>query len=155
MADCLSWLMASTLGSRLKTALDRANLRPASAARLAGTTEATLSNWLKDNVKADHVKALQLFRISEAVKVDPRELLLGERASSQFRIAEPAPGYQSQPVKPELWTIAIQLVIETLKERNVDLPPAKQAEAMMLAYDLLDEGMPRAKVLRFVLAAVA
>jgi hypothetical protein len=35
------------------------------------------------------------------------------------------------------------------------LPPHKQAEAALLAFDLLEEGLPQAKVLRFVRAAVA
>lgn len=127
------------------------NLSPASLAREAGTTEATISNWLNNNVRVDHVKAIQLFKIADAAGIDARHLLLDE-----VRPGEVGSGSgPSHPLLQEHLTIAIQLVSEALGKPGLTLPPAKQAEAIHLAYDLLEEGMPGAKVLRFVRAAVA
>ena len=145
--------MADTLRDRIEIALQKRGWKPADLVREAASTSATVSNWMNDMVKTDHVKALQLFRIADALGVDPRWLLLGEFSPVMFG-ESPAP-YQSQAVKSEVLTIAIQLVSEALEERGRTLPPSKQAEAVNLAYDLLDEGLPQAKVLRFVLAAVA
>lgn len=142
----------TTLGQRLRDAMSRRQLSPAKLAVVAQSTEATISNWLNDNVRADHVKAVQLFKIADAAGISPRDLLLGEAGS---RIAEPETPYPSHPVKSEHLTIALQLVSEVLEAADRALPPAKHAEAVQLAYDLLDEGLPQAKVLRFVRTAVA
>lgn len=135
------------------------NLQPAEVARRAKTTEATVHNWLKDKVRVDHVKAFQLFNIADAVEADPRELLLGRWASAG-RIQESA-GQQyatSHVLKPEALTLAFQLATDAedaLQKQGRTLPPSKRAELTQLAYELLEEGLPRAKVLRFVLAAAA
>lgn len=144
-------MTASTLGSRLRAAIDRKALAPAQVARDAGTTEATVSNWLLDKVNIEHVKAAQLFRIADAAGIDARELLLQDGR----RVAESAASYESHPVSAESLRIAIQLVTEALEKSSHALPPDRQAEAIQLAYDLLEEDLPRAKVLRFVLSAVA
>jgi len=126
--------------------------RPADLARASDTTTATISNWLNDNVVAEHVKAVQLFKIADAVNVDPRELLLGEPSKSRAAANDSAP---SQPVILDSWIVAFQLVAEALDERGLALPPNKRAEVTLLAYELLQEGLQRAKVLRFVQAAAA
>lgn len=127
------------------------NLTPASLARLAGSTEATVSNWLNDNVRAEHVKALQLFKIATAAGVGARYLLLDDDISEP----EATGSAQSHPLQQQHLTMAIQLVSDALAAKGLTLPPSKQAEAIHLAYELLDEGLPGAKVLRFVRAAVA
>lgn len=133
-----------------------AGLTPPKLASAAGTTPATIHNWLNDNVLTDHIKAIQLFRIADEVRLDPRTLLFGDEAvMPAWRVAQDASFYASHPVQSEHLTIALQLVTEELAKRDHVLPPNKQAEAAKLAYDLLEEGMPRAKVLRFVQAAVA
>ncbi len=139
-----------TLGKRLEAAMDTAKVTAADLARLAGTTDATISNWLKDQVQADNVKATMLFRIADGVGADPRQLLLGESS----RVAEQPAQYLSHPVQSERLTIAIQLVTEALAEANLMVPPARQAEAIKIAYELLEEDLPQAKVLRFVKAAL-
>jgi transcriptional regulator with XRE-family HTH domain len=126
------------------------NLTPASLARLAGSTEATVSNWLNDHVRPEHVKALQLFKIAAAAGVGARYLLLDDGAEP-----EATGSGQSHPLQQQHLTMAIQLVSDALAAKGLTLPPAKQAEAIHLAYELLDEGLPGAKVLRFVRAAVA
>lgn len=144
-------MTASTLGSRLRTALLAAKLTPAEVAREAQTTEATISNWLNDNVQLDHVKAMMLFRIADAARIDARQLLIDDGRRMSNKMASPLD--ESQPVKRDELKLALQLVGEALKDRS--LPPEKHAEAVTLAYELLEEGLPNAKVLRFVLTAVA
>lgn len=155
----LSCLMsAQTLGQRLEARMKACNLQPAEVARRAKTTEATVHNWLKDKVRMDHVKAFQLFNIADAVEADPRELLLGQWPGANLRLAEPAQPYPSQVLKQDALTLAFQLATDAedaLQKQGRTLPPSKRAELTQLAYELLDEGLPRAKVLRFVLAAAA
>lgn len=142
-----------TLGQRLLGAMQAAGLaKPADLARASDTTTATISNWLNDNVVPEHVKAVQLFKIADAVAIDPRELLIGERSSPAPSAHPSAP---SQPVTLDDWIVAFQLVAEALDDRGLTLPPNKRAEVTLLAYDLLQEGLQRAKVLRFVQAAAA
>lgn len=142
-----------TLGQRLQSAMQAAKLaKPADLARASDTTTATISNWLNDNVVAEHVKAVQLFKIADAVGIDPRELLLGEASKAGNPDLSSLP---SQPVTLDDWIVAFQLVAEALDDRGLTLPPNKRAEVTLLAYDLLQEGLQRAKVLRFVQAAAA
>lgn len=151
----LSWLyMGSTLQTRVQQAMDAKSWSPADLARASQSTTATISNWRNGMVVAEHVKAEQLFRIADALEVDGRWLLTGEFGSS--RVNESSPGYgASHVLQRDVLKIAIQLVRDVLAEGKKTLPPAKEAEAIQLAYDLLEEGLPQAKVLRFVLAAVA
>jgi transcriptional regulator with XRE-family HTH domain len=145
--------MGETLGQRLREAMDRRRLTPASLSRAAKTTEATISGWLNDRVKPEHVKAVQLFQIADAVQASPRTLLLGGQAAE--RISEDHAEYWSQPERRDVLKLAFQLVAEVLESGDLELPPQKQAEAALLAFELLEEGLPQAKVLRFVRAAVA
>lgn len=142
-----------TLGDRIGKALSDRNWSSADLAREAGSTTPTVSNWVNDMVKGDHVKAVQLFSFAEALGVDPRWLLLGDTTPRYVRETQAA--YQSQAVKSDVLKLSLQLVEDVLSEGDVVLPPHKKAEAIQLAYDLIEEGMPQAKVLRFVLAAVA
>ena len=148
-------MSGTSLKARLSDAMAEAGVSSAELARLASTTEATISNWLNDNVQVDHVKAVILLRISHALGVLPGWLLLNEGARSPgLRISEPAPE-QSHTVKTDVLTIAIQLVGKTLDDKDLILPPSKHAELTALVYDLLIEGMPEAKVLRFARVAAA
>jgi hypothetical protein len=140
-------------------------LHAAEVARRSKSTEATISNWCADKVQFDHVKAVQLVRIADAVDMDARELLLGaphSRAAEPVhqlrRVAEAGTAYASQDLQPEPLTVAYQLVAEAqgaLSSKGLMLPPARLAELTQVAYELLGEGLPRAKVLRFVLAAAS
>lgn len=146
--------MGNDLKSRIRSAMDAMSMSPADLARAANSTTATISNWRNGHVDPDHVKAVQLYRIADALQVDGRWLLLGE--ISPARVNESAAGYgASHPVKSEVLKIALQLVREVLEGANRALPPPKEAEAVQLAYDLIEEGLPQAKVLRFVRAAIA
>lgn len=139
--------------------MDALGKNAASVANDAGTTEGTISNWVNDSVSPDNVKAAMLFAIADAVKEDPRYLLGGSRRNvAQINVVrEREATYAvepSQPVQLDTWKIAFQLVAEALGN-DLTLPPEKQAEVTLLTHDLLTEGMPRAKVLRFVRAAAA
>ena len=127
-------------------------MKPADLARRAESTTATISNWMNDNVLPEHVKAVQLFKIADAVGLDARELLTGKPAT---RVAEAAPDYASHPLRLDDWKIAFQLVAEALDDRGLTLPADKRAEVTLLAYDLLQEGLQPAKVLHFVQRAAA
>lgn len=133
------------------------DLHAAEVARRARTTEATVSNWLGDKISPDHVKATMLLSIADAVEMDPRELLLGEPSRTNT-VHETAPAYRSQDLQPDTLTLAFQLATDALAElgkHGKTLPPSKLGEIAKVAFELLEEGLPRAKVLRFVLAAAA
>ena len=61
----------------------------------------------------------------------------------------------SQPLKSETLTIALQLASEALEEKGLTLPTPKRAELVVALYELLEEGLPEAKVLRFARTAAA
>lgn len=67
--------------------------------------------------------------------------------------AKTAPDKASQGMRRDVLKIALQLASEALGEK--ELPPAKHAELVTLIYELLEEGLPEAKVLRFARAAAA
>ena len=150
-------MTTNSLGKRLATAMLAADIGTAAdLARRAESTTATISNWLNDIVDPDHVKAVQLFKIADAVNTDPRALLLGTSAPASVREGRaPYDANESHPVKSEEWTLAFQLVAEALDDKGLTLPPAKRAEVTLLAYELLQDGLQQAKVLRFVQAAAA
>ena len=145
-----------TLGSRLSARMAELDLHAAEVARRAKTSEATVSNWCTDKVRIEHVKASQLMNIADAVDMDARELLLGEPRHENAAVHESSAVYPSQDLQPDALKLAFQLATEVshgLSARGLALPPEKLGELTQLAYELLIEGLPRAKVLRFVLAA--
>lgn len=139
------------MGERLERAMTAKGLSAADLARLVDTTEATMSNWLNDRVKPEHVKAGMLMRIASSLGIDAQELLTGNRARTA--VSEDQPDY-SHPVQLDALTLALQLIEEALRESGKSLSPAKKAEAVQLTYELVIEGLPQAKVLRFARAAV-
>lgn len=66
---------------------------------------------------------------------------------------EPATGGHSQPLRRDDLKMALQLATEALGDKV--LPPDKHSELVTLIYELLEEGLPEAKVLRFARAASA
>jgi transcriptional regulator with XRE-family HTH domain len=147
-------MATTTLGQRLTAAMTELGIHPAELARRAKMTTATMANWLGDKVEPEHVKAQTLFQIADAAQVNARELLWGSPdPHPSYRIGEAKADYPSQSVTLDDWIIAFQLVAEVLDAKGNTLPPAKRAEVTLLAHEFLVEGMPRAKVLRFVQAA--
>ena len=127
--------------------------RPADLARAADSTTATVSNWLNDNVKADHVKAEQLFRIADAVKMDPRELLLGPLDGA---VGERGTAYTFLPSEAysDVLETAYEMVANILARRGLDVGFRRQASLGLMANDLLREGISRSKVARVVATAL-
>jgi len=144
----------NTLGQRLAAAMKEAgHPRPADLARAAESTTATVSNWLNDNVKAKHVKAEQLFRIADAVKMDARELLFGPVDGA---VGERAATYMYMPSEAylDVWETAYELVANILDRRGLDVGFRRQASLGLMANDLLREGISRSKVARVVATAL-
>jgi len=144
----------NTLGQRLAAAMKEAgHPRPADLARAAQSTTATVSNWLNDNVKADHVKAEQLFRIADAVKMDPRELLFGPVDGA---VGERGSAYMYLPSEAylDVWETAYELVANILDRRGLDVGFRRQASLGLMVNDLLREGISRSKVARVVATAL-
>lgn len=151
-------MAAQTIGTRLAARMGERKMHAAEVARRAKTTEATVSNWIGDKISADHVKAAMLLNIADAVEMDPRELLLGERSWVGTHVNDPGVAYASHDLKPDILTMAFQLAADVqadLGKHGKALPPQKLAEIAKVAFELLEEGLPRAKVLRFVLATAA
>ena len=61
----------------------------------------------------------------------------------------------SHPVSQRSLTIALQQVEEVVAEHQLPMPPARKADLTLAVAELIEEGMPEAKVLRFVRAAAA
>ena len=144
--------------SRFSEALRKSGLSPSELAAKVGTTDATISNWQNDKVQIDHVKAALLLKISAAINIDPYALLFGDKETSMGKhVRDNSPAYlqQSQVLKPETLKLAIQLASEQLDNKGLTLPPEKHAELVTLMYELLDEGLPEAKVLRFARVTAA
>ena len=146
-------MTTSTLSDRLREAMTDAKITPTELARRANTTVATVGNWLNERVQVEQVKGALLLQMCRALRIEPEWLLFGEgEKSAAARGIAPAIE-PSHPVKQPVLTSALQLVGSTLTDSELPMTPEKQAELVMLVYDLLEEGVPEAKVLRFVRAA--
>ena len=135
--------------------MDAVKWTPSELARQARTTPATISNWLTEQVQPQHIKAEMLFNIAKALRVNPEWLLSGE-LTSDWPAYSWAPEIEpSHPVSLPTLTIALRLAAEALNDGDMQLPPSKHAELVGLVYELLVEGLPEAKVLKFARAAAA
>lgn len=141
--------MRSPLGQRLKQ-IRASRIQPVMAEAM-GVAPRTYASYERDERIPD---ANALERLVEE-GWNANWVLTGEgpermEALAGYRVAEP-----SQPVKHETLTIALQLATEALEDRGRTLPPAKRAELVSLIYDLLEEGLPQAKVLDFAIRSAA
>jgi len=144
----------NTLGQRLAAAMkDAGHPRPADLARAADTTTATISNWLNDHVKPGHVKAEQLFRIADAVKLDPRELLLGPEGRG---VGEHGTAYMYMPSEAylDVWQTACEIVARLLEQRGLTVDYRRRAALELMTHDLLMEGLHRTQVARVVMTSL-
>ncbi|MBB6244823.1 helix-turn-helix domain-containing protein [Rhodanobacter sp. MP1X3] len=82
-----------------------------------------------------------------------RTKAFGSRPNLRDEPSQPASQDASQPVRHDVLMMAVRLATEALGEKV--LPPAKHAELVTMLYELLDEGLPEAKVLRFARTAAA
>ena len=151
----LCLMTTSTLSTRFREAMADARITPTELARQCDTSLVTIGNWANERVQTDQVKAALLLRLARALRVRPEWLLFGDEPRLVTTRVSEHDATASQPVKLPVLTSALQLVSETLAERRGTLPPEKYAELVGLVYELLEEGMPEAKVLRFARAAAA
>lgn len=133
------------LGRRLSAVLDALGTRR-KAADIAGRSTDQLAKYEKGLTEPPFT-AIAGLCLEAGVRME--WLATGE---GEMRV-EPAPGGASQPLRRDDLTMALQLASEALGEK--ELPPAKHAELVTLIYELLEEGLPEAKVLRFARAAAA
>lgn len=68
----------STLGKRLQLAIDEEGISPAKLAADCETTDATVSNWLNDEVQVENVKGAMACRFATRLKVRVEWLLLNQ-----------------------------------------------------------------------------
>lgn len=139
-------MQAQSLQSRLIEAIRESGLSPADLARAAKTTTATVSNWTGGKVRAEHAKAEVLFRIADALNVDPRWLLDGDRSS----VREPSPAYGHSVDAPYLRE-AILLVQTVIQDMRSQPSPEAQSMAIMTALEMLSDGASSDIVKRFTL----
>jgi phage repressor protein C with HTH and peptisase S24 domain len=136
------------LGRRITSVLDLIGTRRISAAIARRSTD-MLNKYERG---ASEPPFVAMAALCKAAAVRMEWLATGE-GEMHDTAAKPASDSASQPVRHETLTMALQLAAEALGEK--ELPPAKHAELVALIYELLEEGLPEAKVLRFARAAAA
>ncbi|MBS0218103.1 MAG: helix-turn-helix domain-containing protein [Proteobacteria bacterium] len=113
--------MTATLSDRINQVLADRGWTQADLARRANTTTATAANWATKKVNPEHVKALMLFNIAEALEVDPRWLLLGD--SAQYRITEGSiPAYSGLDI-PALEAAIEDAITTGVRNERSPTPP--------------------------------
>lgn len=117
----------------------------ASIAKKCVLAESTVKKWVDGISDPSRGRCIRLARGTGASLL---WLVAGEGPMWETEIAQQS---HSQPVRQEELTMALQLADEALEDKF--LPREKRAELTALIYDMLVEGLPQAKVLRFVRAA--
>lgn len=111
--------------------------------------------WAKD--QSPHERDSQLIALGDPESPEVREAWVRRDQAIKDWSAGMAAGMASQqasqPLRRDDLKMALQLAAEALGDRF--LPPEKHAELVTLIYELLEEGLPEAKVLRFARAASA
>lgn len=120
----------------------------AEIARKCGFPESTVKNWADGGADPSRERCVLLARGTGASVL---WLVTGEGPMWAADIAQAASPEQSQGLRRDDLTMALQLAAEALEGKS--LPPPKHAELVTLIYELLEEGLPEAKVLRFARAA--
>jgi hypothetical protein len=109
--------------------------------------------WAKD--QSPHERDTQLIALGDPESPEVREACRRRDQAIKDWSAGLATGLASQqpsqPLRRNDLIMALQLASEALGDK--ELPPAKHAELVTLIYELLEEGLPEAKVLRFARAA--
>lgn len=138
-------ILGSGIGRRISEAASALGTRKSAHAVMRVSSAALQRYIAEENMPPFDAVA----RLCLAAGVRMEWLATGE---GEMRV-EPAPDGASQPLRQESLTMALQLASEALG--NKVLPPHKHAELVGLLYELLEEGLPEAKVLRFARAAAA
>lgn len=155
--------MPASLAERALLARRRAGFRSQEAAAKAiGCSRGTVAMWESSGTQRieEYLNAA-----ARAYKVNPDWLDLltdddgypwaaGQSVSNvvPLRVGEPDP---SQPVLQTRLIKALQLVLEELDGRGLDLPIPKRAAMIESVYEMLGEGLSEATIMRFVRAAIS
>src|SRR5580765_3675884 len=122
----------TTMSQRIAQVLADRGWIPADLSRKAKLTTAGVAQWMNDGVQAEHVKAFTLFRVAEALEVDPRWLLLGE--SAEYRISEGSVPTYSSDIDMKALNAAIEDAITSGKRNNRNPPPDILAQMISILY---------------------
>lgn len=139
-------MQAQSLQTRLIEAIRESGLSPADLARAAKTTTATVSNWTGGKVRAEHAKAEVLFRIADALNVDPRWLLDGDGRSVRETMQPYGHLQESTHLRDAI--LLTQTIIQDMRQKP---SPEVQVMAIMTAVEMLAEGASNDIVKRFTL----
>jgi len=137
-------ILESGIGTRISAAADAIGSRK-KAAEVGRVSTDSLQRYIRDeNMPPFDVAA----RLCSAAGIRMEWLATGQ--GSKFAKDETHVAV-SQPLRREDLILALQLAAETLGDRQLE--PPKHAELVVLIYELLEEGLPEAKVRRFARAA--
>lgn len=137
------------LGRRLSAVLDKIGTRR-KAAQIAGRSTDQLSKYEKGMAEPPF-SAVASLCLEAGARME--WLATGEGAMQATQAWQGVRDGASLAVRQPVLMMALQLASEALGEK--ELPPAKHAELVSLIYELLEEGLPEAKVLRFARLTVA
>jgi hypothetical protein len=137
------------IGKRIATLADSVGTRK-SAAVVMGVSADSLQRYMREENMPPFDVAVRLCRATEA-----RLEWLATGEGDVFHNQVPLGGWpdskdsagDSQVLRHDDLKIALELAAEALKGRT--LPPEKHAQLVLLIYELLQEGLPEAKILHF------
>lgn len=136
------------IGRRISSVAETIGTRK-SAADVARVSVDSLQRYIRDDNMPPFDVAARLC-LAAGMRMEWLATGLGEPSE---QVAQVAPAQGSQALRREDLMMALQLASEALG--NKVLPPDKHAELVTLLYELLEEGLPEAKVLRFARHAVS
>ncbi len=130
------------LGRRLSAVLDEIGTRR-KAAEVANRSTDQLAKYEKGLTEPPFT-AIASLCLAAGVRMEWLATGIGEMRGNPWDAAGEG---ASQAVRLQDLTVALQLAAEALGEK--ELPPGKHAALVSLIYELLVDGLPEAKVLRF------
>ena len=124
------------LGSRLLAVVDRIGTRQ-KASEISGRSTDQIAKYIKGAAEPPFIP---LGKLCAAAGVSMEWLATGKD------LPQPAETNNSQTVRQDDVTLAVQLLREELDNKHLWLPPAKHAEAVLILAQLLASGLPDAEV---------
>ena len=137
---------AGSIGARLRTVRGAESQKSYASRIEVGLS--TYQNYERDDREPDLRTLLAAYREGWNLNW----VLTGEGPERLEYLGGAAP---SHPVSQKSLMLALQQVEEVVAEHRLPMPPARKADLTLAVAELIEEGMPEAKVLRFVRAAAA
>lgn len=128
-----------TVGERIERARRAAQITPSDLARLIGVKPQAI--YMLEGGKVNAPTPANLFRIADALGVDPRVLVFGEDAARPPGVAQPTASYSVEQVFDEetllfarrfqsldenqrrSWMLSLLLTVQPLRGRTAEAPP--------------------------------